>query len=178
MSIFLDTRGKPSLGIGICARCSRKVPLSDLYEDGNSPGLRVCLEDRDPLDRWRLPPPPPDRIALDHARPDTTLYPFAPIPVYANKIAGISQIQPTLTWTHITPYQAGASITPLNVNDPAVNLPQYQFLAVTAGTSGLQPPKWPTQAGVQVIDGGVTWLCVGIALLDGITQQQPLYPNQ
>lgn len=85
---------------------------------------------------------------------------------------------PTVTWTPLTPYVQGSSVTPQNVNDPAVTLPQYQFVALTQGKSGAIAPAWPSNAGVQLQDGGVTWLCVGIALLDGATQQQPLYPNQ
>lgn len=178
MPLFLDTRGRSTLGIGICARCSRKFPLDELSSDPNYPGLRVCSEDKDRYDPWLLPPPPQDRITLQYPRPDTQLFPFDPIPVYSNQIPGVPEVLPTVTWSHITPYAVGASVTPLNVNDPAVDLPQPQFVALVAGTSGLTAPGWPTNAGVQVIDGSVTWLCVGIALLDGITQQQPLVPDQ
>lgn len=179
MPLFLDTRGRSTLGIGICGRCQVKYPLDRLGPDPNYPGLRVCDDGcRDQIDPWRLPPPPADRITLTHPRPDTQLYPFAPIPVYANQIAGTSQVLPTTTWAASTPYAQGASVTPLNVNDPAVDLPQYQFIALVAGTSGAAAPAWPRNAGVQLTDGGVTWLCIGIALLDGVTQQQPLGPNQ
>ena len=170
MPLYLDTRGKSTLGIGVCARCGVKMSLTELRADGNSPGLRVCADDWDELDPWRLPPPPTDRITLDHPRPDIPLYPFAPIPVNANQIDGISQVFPTTTWSHVTPYVAGATTTPLNPNDLTVNLPVYQFLALNNGTSGLQPPVWPTKAGVRVVDGQVTWLCLGIFLLDGAQQ--------
>lgn len=75
MPLFLDTRGKTTLGIGICDRCSRKMSLDDLHVDPNSPGLRVCIEDRDQFDPWRLPARPPDQIALRFARPDLPLTP-------------------------------------------------------------------------------------------------------
>jgi hypothetical protein len=172
MPLFLDTRGKSTLGIGVCARCGCKMSLDDLMADGNSPGLRVCAADRDTLDPWRLPPKKADRITLTHPRPDLPLWPFSPIPVNANQINGITQEFPTVTWTHVTPYVAGATVTPLNPNDLTVDLPQYQFLALNKGVSGIQPPIWPTRAGVEVVDGGVTWLCLGIFLLDGI---QPAY---
>jgi hypothetical protein len=146
------------------------MSLTELRADGNSPGLRVCADDWDELDRWRLPPPPTDRITLEYPRPDIPLYPFAPIPVNANQIDGISQVFPTTTWSHVTPYVAGATTTPLNPNDLTVDLPVYQFLALNNGTSGLQPPTWPTKAGVEVVDGQVTWLCLGIFLLDGAQQ--------
>lgn len=178
MPSFLDTRGNSTLGIGICARCSRKFSLSDLRADGNTPGLRVCQDDWDTLDPWRLPPPPADDITLDYPRPDIELFPFEPIPVYTNQINGISLEYPTVTWSAVTFYRKGSNVTPQNVNSPAVNLPQPQFLALNAGISGAATPAWPTEAGVEIVDGAVTWLCVGIALLDGITQASPLGPNQ
>ena len=73
MSIWLDTRGLSVIGIGLCARCSRKMSLTELFSDPNSPGLRVCREDLDQLDPYRLPPRQPDNITLPFVRPDTSL---------------------------------------------------------------------------------------------------------
>jgi len=73
MSIYLDTRGRSTLGIGLCARCSRKMSLDELFSDPNSPGLRVCREDLDELDPYRLPPRQPDQITLPFVRPDSPL---------------------------------------------------------------------------------------------------------
>jgi len=73
MSIWLDTRGRSTLGIGLCARCSRKMSLDELFSDPNSPGLRVCREDLDELDPYRLPPRQPDNITLPFVRPDLPL---------------------------------------------------------------------------------------------------------
>ena len=73
MSIYLDTRGRSTLGIGLCARCSRKMSLDELFSDPNSPGLRVCREDLDNLDTYRLPPRQPDNITLPFLRPDSPL---------------------------------------------------------------------------------------------------------
>lgn len=81
MPKFLDTRGNPTLGIGICARCSIKFPLHKLKPDPNSPGLMVCEKDLDQFDPWRLPARPPDQIVLPFTRPDTPLDtpdPFVP----------------------------------------------------------------------------------------------------
>lgn len=75
MPRFLDTRGRTTLGIGICDRCSRKMSLDDLHSDPNSPGLRVCREDLDQYDPWRLPARAPDQIALRFTRPDVPLSP-------------------------------------------------------------------------------------------------------
>jgi len=73
MSIFLDTRGKASLGVGICDRCKVKYPIVDLHPDRNSPGLLVCDECNDELDPYRLPPRGPDNIILRNIRPDVDI---------------------------------------------------------------------------------------------------------
>lgn len=73
MPRFLNTRGRPSLGIGICARCSIKMPLDMLHPDPNFPGLRVCDKDLDQFDPYRLGPPPTDNIVLPFTRPDTPI---------------------------------------------------------------------------------------------------------
>ena len=73
MAVFLNTRGRPSLGIGICSRCSIKMPLDMLHPDPNFPGLRVCDKDMDQFDPYRLGPPPTDNIVLPFTRPDTPI---------------------------------------------------------------------------------------------------------
>ena len=73
MPVYLSTRGRTTLGIGICARCSRKFSLDDLYSDPNSPGLMVCKVDLDEYDPYRLPARQPDNIVLPFARPDPPL---------------------------------------------------------------------------------------------------------
>lgn len=73
MPRFLDTRGRSTLACGICARCSRKMSLDDLFSDPNSPGLMVCKEDLDQYDPYRLPARQPDDLTLPFYRPDTPL---------------------------------------------------------------------------------------------------------
>jgi hypothetical protein len=73
MSIWYDPTGKASYGIGLCDRCSRKMSIMDLYSDPNSPGLRVCREDLDDLDPYRLPARQTEIITLPFTRPDTPL---------------------------------------------------------------------------------------------------------
>lgn len=73
MPIFLDTTGQPTLGIGLCARCSRKFPLAELHPDPNSPGLMVCDEDTDQFDPYRLPARQSEQITLMFTRPDVPL---------------------------------------------------------------------------------------------------------
>jgi hypothetical protein len=73
MGLFLDTRGLTYAAIGICDRCSRKFPLAELMPDRNSPGLRVCKDDWDELDPYRLPARQTERITLPFVRPDVPL---------------------------------------------------------------------------------------------------------
>jgi hypothetical protein len=73
MAKYLNTRGNANLAIGICSRCSRKFPIGDLMPDNNYPGLRVCKDDLDMLDPYRLPARQPDNILLPFLRPDTPL---------------------------------------------------------------------------------------------------------
>lgn len=73
MPVYLNTRGRTTLGIGICGRCSRKFSLDDLYSDPNSPGLMVCAADRDEYDPYRLPARQPDNVLLPFLRPDVPI---------------------------------------------------------------------------------------------------------
>lgn len=73
MSRFIDPSGNSTYGLGICARCSLKMPLSDLAPDPNYPALMVCEKDRDDYDPYRLAPRKPDQITLPFVRPDTPI---------------------------------------------------------------------------------------------------------
>lgn len=73
MPKFLDTSGKPTLGIAICDRCSRKFPIDQLYSDPNTPGLKVCVDDIDDYDPYRLPARRTEDITLPFYRPDEPL---------------------------------------------------------------------------------------------------------
>lgn len=73
MPLYLDTRGRSTLAIGICGRCSRKFPMDELLPDPNYPGLLCCAVDRDDYDPYRLPARQPEKIALRFARPDTPI---------------------------------------------------------------------------------------------------------
>lgn len=61
--------------IAICDRCNFKVSYMSLEPDGNSMGLQVCPECRDPKNPWKLKPEEPDAICLKYPRPDTPLAP-------------------------------------------------------------------------------------------------------
>ena len=73
MGVWLNTRGRSSLAIGICGRCNRKFPLDDLCPDPNIPALMVCDKDRDQFDPYRLPARRTENISLRFPRPDVSI---------------------------------------------------------------------------------------------------------
>ena len=80
MTIWLDPTGKSTFGMGVCARCWRKMSLDDLFSDPNSPGLKVCRNDIDEYDPYRLPARKTEDIALRFNRPDEKLTAGGPSP--------------------------------------------------------------------------------------------------
>lgn len=70
MSVFIDPTGLTLYGIGICDRCKRAFPIVQLYSDPNSPGLKVCEDDLDEFDPYRLAARQTERINLPFVRPD------------------------------------------------------------------------------------------------------------
>lgn len=73
MPVYLDTRSNSVLSVAICDRCRCKFAYVDLMPDPNFPGMRVCKEDLDVLDPWRLPALQTENIALRFPRPDTDI---------------------------------------------------------------------------------------------------------
>ena len=73
MPVYLSTRGRSTVAIAICGRCSRKFPYDELQPDPNYPGLRVCKDDLDEYDPYRLPARQTENISLRFPRPDTPL---------------------------------------------------------------------------------------------------------
>lgn len=145
MPRFLDTRGKTKLAVAICARCSIKVAYSDLIEDGNIENFWVCRDGcRDAIDPWRLPARQSDDITLEHPRPDVDINTQAPTPhLYGDPIEfedvstlfAIHEIGFARPWQPDTNYRVGDSMTPLDVDDPEVTLPQNWWVCLVAGRS-------------------------------------------
>jgi len=73
MPKYIDTRGNSVISVAICDRCSRKFPYVDLMPDPNFPGMRVCKDDLDNFDPWRLPALQTENIALRFPRPDQNI---------------------------------------------------------------------------------------------------------
>lgn len=79
-SVFLNTAGNQTLGVGLCSRCQFKFPLGMLSSDPNIPQFMVCAADRDDFDPYRMPARMPDDITLPFVRPDASLETPAPPP--------------------------------------------------------------------------------------------------
>jgi len=90
MTIFLDPTGNSNYGIGVCQRCWRKFFLHDLHSDPNTPGLKVCIDDLDDYDPYRLAPRQADRITLPFYRPDEKLTAGGPDP-NVNFLGGVRE---------------------------------------------------------------------------------------
>ena len=80
MPRFIDPTGLSTYGIGVCARCWRKFPLEELHSDPNTPGLKVCEDDLDVYDPYRLPARRTEDIHLRFNRPDERLSAGGPNP--------------------------------------------------------------------------------------------------
>ena len=73
MPVYLDTRGNSVLSVAVCDRCNRKFAYTELMPDPNFPGMRVCKDDLDQFDPWRLPARQTENIALRFPRPDVSV---------------------------------------------------------------------------------------------------------
>lgn len=160
MPVFLDTRGNPTLGIGICGRCSQKFPLHELQDDPSIPGLKVCEADRDAFDPYRLPARQVEDMTLPFCRPDVALENNGLVALFGpnqlNPIVNgapilsspVTALGPTRPWQPNTWYNKGDTITPLNVDLDTTVLPQAWIVCLEAGWSGDRPPDFPTQSGI------------------------------
>ena len=71
MSKWLDTIGNTVISVAICDRCKMKRAYTDISEDRNIPGLRVCNEGcNDERDPYRLPARQSEKISIRFPRPD------------------------------------------------------------------------------------------------------------
>jgi hypothetical protein len=192
MALFLDTRGKSTLGIGICARCSEKMSLDDLMPDPNSPGLMCCRDDVDSFDPWRLAPRETENVTLQYARPDTPMFPVGPEHVYVEPLQAVmgaaapvsvdivgdglpaegiaiappaEVIQQPLAWQPQQQYQLGSQVTAVPATGfAAAGLTFSVFLCLVPGMSGATPPAWNWAQGTETQDGQVIWFNLGLFL--------------
>lgn len=63
-----------TLSVAICARCALRHPYQRLSGDGDKgQAMRVCPDDNDQKDPWKLPARQSDAMALRFARPDVSI---------------------------------------------------------------------------------------------------------
>ena len=138
MPVYLDTRGNSVLSVAICDRCSRKFAYTELYPDPNFPGMRVCKEDLDQFDPWRLPARQTENISLRFPRPDVNIA-LAPN-LIDTQGAPNTNVQYDNLYIDGAPYgQAGApGNLDLNSKYQSSPTPLTPFIYNTAPTSGPQ----------------------------------------
>jgi len=153
MPKYIDTRGNSVLSVAVCDRCSRKFPYVDLMPDPNFPGLRVCKDDLDNFDPWRLPAIKTENITLRFPRPDIN------VAVPDNEI--LTQAGNAMFIEGVPPYSGaqgdlatGSTITSGNVPHPAVPQP--------APVTGNRPSVLGVLPGVGSIAGGTSVTIEGL----------------
>jgi len=127
MPVYLDTRGNSVLSVAICDRCSRKFAYVDLMPDPNFPGMRVCKEDLDQFDPWRLPAIQTENIALRFPRPDVSV---ATGPVSGQQVV----TGPAPNGPVDSP--VNGTRKPANPNRNSIFITQDKTKSTTAGDSG------------------------------------------
>lgn len=73
MPRYLRPKANGKVAVAICDRCRFKFYASELSDDPDTPGLRVCPDCRDSVDPYKLPVRPVEDTSLEHPRPDVEL---------------------------------------------------------------------------------------------------------
>lgn len=139
MPVYLDTRGNSVLSVAVCDRCNRKFAYTELMPDPNFPGMRVCKDDLDNFDPWRLPARQTENIALRFPRPDVSV---ATGPNLLNtQGAPNTPVQYDNFFIEGSPYgQAGApgdlSLNSKYISSPTPLTPYVYSVAPTTGAQG------------------------------------------
>lgn len=158
MPVYLDTRGNSVLSVAICDRCSRKFAYTDLMPDPNFPGMRVCKEDRDNFDPWRLPARQTENIALRFPRPDVSVA-TGPNLLNTQGNANDPQQYDNLTLEGILPAAAAQG----NLNTMSNTSPP-----VRASVTSITPDTGSRSGGYSAIIGGDNFRNVSSVLIGGV----------
>ena len=162
MPVYIDTRGNSVLSVAICDRCSRKFAYVDLMPDPNFPGMRVCKEDLDNFDPWRLPALQTENIALRFPRPDVSV---ATGPIGGNQLLteGGFQDDNSLFITGVSPY-SGNTQGDLNTmsNQPYSPMTLFPYVGTVTPNTG------PKAGGTPVVINGENFTSVNTVKLAGI----------
>ena len=151
MSVYLDNRGNSVLSVAICDRCNRKFAYVDLMPDPNFPGMRVCKEDKDNFDPWRLPALQTENIALRFPRPDQNV---AIGPVGGNQLVTNGNPNEPQQYDSFfidgTPYGIAGAPGDISLNGGVDPLIVAQYPTITA----VSPNNGPQAGGTLVLISG------------------------
>ena len=154
MPVYLDTRGNSVLSVAVCDRCNRKFAYVDLMPDPNFPGMRVCKEDLDNFDPWRLPARQTENIALRFPRPDVSIA-IAPN-LIDTQGAPNTYVQYDNLYIEGAPYgQAGAPGN-LDLNSQYISAPPPLMPTIY----NVSPPTGPQAGGTSVVINGANFVNV------------------
>ena len=121
MPVYLDTRGNSVLSVAVCDRCNRKFAYTELMPDPNFPGMRVCKDDLDKFDPWRLPARQTENISLRFPRPDVNI--ALPVNLLDTQGAPNSTLQYDNLYIEGAPYGQAGAPGDLNLNSQYISSP-------------------------------------------------------
>ena len=159
MPVYLDTHGNSVLSIAVCDRCNRKFAYTELMPDPNFPGMRVCKDDLDNFDPWRLPARQTENIALRFPRPDVSI---ALTPDEIMLPGGFTEGPDSIFITGVPPTSAGQGNldTASNIVPSPMTLNPYIY--------GCAPNTGPQAGGTNVVITGANFTSVTNVKFGGI----------
>jgi len=160
MPVYIDTLGNSVLSVAICDRCSRKFAYVDLMPDPNFPGMRVCKDDLDNFDPWRLPALQTENIALRFPRPDTDI---ATGPIGGNEILTENGFQ---NQNSIFIQGAPAASTQGDLN--TMSSQPYSPMTLFPYVGTVTPNRGPQAGGTPVVINGENFTDVNTVKFGGV----------
>ena len=152
MPVYLDTRVNSVLSVAVCDRCNRKFPYVDLMPDPNFPGMRVCKDDLDQFDPWRLPALQTENIALRFPRPDVSIA-IAPN-LIDTQGAPNNNVQYNNLYIEGAPYGQGGAPGNLDLNSQYISSPP----PLTPTVYSVTPNHGPQAGGISVTIVGANFV--------------------
>lgn len=162
MPVYLDTRGNSVLSVAICDRCSRKFAYTELMPDPNFPGMRVCKDDLDKFDPWRLPARQTENISLRFPRPDVNIA-IAPN-LMDQQGAPNTYVQYDNLYIEGAPYGQAGAPGDLSLNSQYISSPPplMPFIYTAAPSSG------PQAGGTSVVINGANFVNITTVKFGGV----------
>ena len=152
MPVYIDTRGNSVLSVAVCDRCNRKFGYTELMPDPNFPGMRVCKDDLDNFDPWRLPALQTENIALRFPRPDVSVA-IAPNLVDTQGAPNTS-VQYDNLYIEGAPYGQGGAPGNLDLKSQFISAPPPLMPTIYS----VSPVNGPKAGGTSVIIQGTNFV--------------------